>query len=74
LPFSLILSFRLSDVIHSEGKLYLVFEFVDMDLKKYMDSVKGALDPELIKVVHPHRLLLTLLPPCSPSQVRCWRD
>jgi serine/threonine protein kinase len=36
-------------VIHSEGKLYLVFEFVDMDLKKYMDSVQGALDPELIK-------------------------
>jgi hypothetical protein len=41
---------RLNDVIHSEGKLYLVFEFVDMDLKKYMDSVPGALDPELIKV------------------------
>jgi hypothetical protein len=36
-------------VIHSEGKLSLVFEFVDMDLKKYMDSVKGVLDPEFIK-------------------------
>lgn len=37
-------------MIHSEGRLYLVFEFVDMDLKKYMDSVNGMLDPELIKV------------------------
>lgn len=29
---------RLLDVVHSEKKLYLVFEFLDMDLKKYMDS------------------------------------
>lgn len=40
---------ELNDVIHSEGRLYLVFEFVDMDLKKYMDTIQGALDPELIK-------------------------
>ena len=41
---------RLNDVIHSEGRLYLVFEFVDMDLKKYMESIHGSLDPELIRV------------------------
>jgi serine/threonine protein kinase len=41
----------LNDVIHSDGRLYLVFEFVDMDLKKYMDSVNGPLEPELIKVL-----------------------
>lgn len=29
---------RLLDVIHSETKLYLVFEFLDQDLKKYMDN------------------------------------
>ncbi|XP_078260403.1 cyclin-dependent kinase 2-like isoform X1 [Rhinoraja longicauda] len=29
---------RLLDVIHSEKKLYLVFEFLNQDLKKYMDS------------------------------------
>ncbi|XP_067891851.1 cyclin-dependent kinase 2-like isoform X5 [Heterodontus francisci] len=28
----------LLDVIHSEKKLYLVFEFLNQDLKKYMDS------------------------------------
>jgi serine/threonine protein kinase len=30
----------LLDVEYSEGRLYLVFEYVDQDLKKYMDSVK----------------------------------
>jgi negative regulator of PHO system len=29
---------RLLDVIHTEQKLMLVFEYVDQDLKKYMDS------------------------------------
>ncbi len=29
---------RLYDVIHSEKRLYLVFEFVDLDLKKQMDA------------------------------------
>lgn len=28
---------KLHDVIHSNKKLVLVFEFVDMDLKKYMN-------------------------------------
>lgn len=31
---------RLFDVLHSENKLYLVFEFLDQDLKRYMDSVR----------------------------------
>ncbi|XP_015359648.2 cyclin-dependent kinase 3 isoform X2 [Marmota marmota marmota] len=30
---------RLLDVVHSEKKLYLVFEFLSQDLKKYMDSM-----------------------------------
>ncbi|NWS18820.1 CDK2 kinase, partial [Pachyramphus minor] len=29
---------RLLDVIHTENKLYLVFEFLHQDLKKFMDS------------------------------------
>ncbi|KAK9989577.1 hypothetical protein SO802_029816 [Lithocarpus litseifolius] len=29
---------RLQDVVHSEKRLYLVFEYLDLDLKKYMDS------------------------------------
>ncbi|NXY92748.1 CDK3 kinase, partial [Alcedo cyanopectus] len=29
---------RLLDVVHSQKKLYLVFEYLNQDLKKYMDS------------------------------------
>ncbi|KAJ3210803.1 Cyclin-dependent kinase catalytic subunit [Clydaea vesicula] len=29
---------RLLDIIHNEVKLYLIFEFLDLDLKKYMDT------------------------------------
>lgn len=41
----------LHDVIHTENKLMLVFEFMDKDLKKYMDSHgdRGALPPPTIK-------------------------
>ena len=42
---------RLYDVIHSDKKLYLVFEFVDMDLKRLMDSKAGfTRDRRSIKV------------------------
>lgn len=42
---------RLHDVIHTENKLMLVFEHMDKDLKKYMDSRgdRGMLDPVTIK-------------------------
>jgi negative regulator of PHO system len=44
---------RLQDVIHTENKLMLVFEYMDQDLKKYMDTVgranHGALDASTIK-------------------------
>nr|XP_012634307.1 cyclin-dependent kinase 3 isoform X1 [Microcebus murinus] len=33
---------RLLDVVHSEKKLYLVFEFLSQDLKKYMDSTPAS--------------------------------
>ncbi|XP_065275861.1 cyclin-dependent kinase 2 isoform X3 [Emys orbicularis] len=43
---------KLLDVIHTENKLYLVFEFLHQDLKKFMDSssISGIPLP-LIKVV-----------------------
>jgi serine/threonine protein kinase len=42
---------RLYDVIHCDRKLYLVFEFLDLDLKKLMDSTPGfSKDHRLIKV------------------------
>ncbi|CAN0890964.1 Cell division control protein 2 homolog [Linum grandiflorum] len=30
---------KLRDVVHSERRLYLVFEYMDLDLKKHMDSI-----------------------------------
>lgn len=48
---------NLLDIIHSDTKLYLIFEFLDLDLKKYMDSTapKG-LSKELVKS-YTHQLL-----------------
>ncbi|RVD89506.1 uncharacterized protein DFL_000510 [Arthrobotrys flagrans] len=43
---------RLHNIVHADGhKLYLVFEFLDMDLKKYMETIpKGVpLEPGLVK-------------------------
>jgi len=43
----------LIDVVHIAGKqsnkLYLVFEYLDQDLKRYMDAVDGLLSDELVK-------------------------
>lgn len=44
----------LLDIVHADSKLYLVFEFLDMDLKKYMETVNSkngnrGLDKQLIK-------------------------
>ncbi len=41
---------RLNDVVQSEGRLFLVFEFVDKDLKRYFDATEGMLSPQLVKV------------------------
>ncbi|XP_053157665.1 cyclin-dependent kinase 3 isoform X2 [Hemicordylus capensis] len=41
---------RLLDVVHSQKKLYLVFEYLYQDLKKYMDSSRtGELPLSLVK-------------------------
>ncbi|KAJ1898902.1 Cyclin-dependent kinase catalytic subunit [Kickxella alabastrina] len=41
---------RLLDIVYDDYKLYLVFEFLDLDLKKYMDSVGPAgLSPVQVK-------------------------
>ena len=43
--------YRLQDVVHSEKRLYLVFEYLDLDLKKHMDSSPDfAKDPRQVKV------------------------
>ncbi|KAD4982707.1 hypothetical protein E3N88_19378 [Mikania micrantha] len=41
---------RLQDVVHSDKRLYLVFEYLDLDLKKHMDSCpEFSKDPRLVK-------------------------
>ncbi|GAM16915.1 hypothetical protein SAMD00019534_000900, partial [Acytostelium subglobosum LB1] len=40
---------RLYDVIHTERKLTLVFEYLDQDLKKYMDECGGEVAKPTIK-------------------------
>ncbi len=42
--------FSLQDILHQDVKLYLVFEFMHMDLKKFIDTVRGDIDPMLVKV------------------------
>lgn len=41
----------LEDVLMEESRLYLVFEFLSMDLKKYMDTLRPEkmMDPELVR-------------------------
>jgi serine/threonine protein kinase len=40
---------ELKEVIYSEDKLYLIFEYCDYDLKKYMRQVGGPLPPQEVK-------------------------
>ena len=37
----------LQDVVHSENKLYLVFEYLDQDLKKFMDASPDGIKPKV---------------------------
>lgn len=42
---------RLHDVVHTEAKLVLIFEFCEQDLKRYMDThgKRGALEPNTVR-------------------------
>ena len=40
---------KLIEIINGDKKLYLVFEFMDHDLKKYLDLNGGPLPPKLVK-------------------------
>ena len=39
----------LLDLIHGEKKLHLIFEYLDFDLKKFMDQSNGPIHPQLVK-------------------------
>ena len=40
---------RLYDVVHTERRLTLVFEYLDQDLKKYLDICEGGLEATILK-------------------------
>ena len=42
-------SFRLKEVIYQDDNLYLIFEYCEFDLKKYMRSIGGPLPIETVK-------------------------
>lgn len=50
--FICMISCRLLDVVHHNAKLYLVFEYLDLDLKRYMDSIRasGGMSADQVKV------------------------
>jgi cyclin-dependent kinase len=59
---------RLFDVVHSEKKLTLVFEFLDLDLKKFLDlNSEGGADPATIR--HFMRQLLEGIDFCHQRSV-----
>lgn len=44
---------RLMDIVHADAKLYLVFEYLDLDLKRYMDTAakkEGGFGAEHVRV------------------------
>jgi cyclin-dependent kinase len=50
------------DICHAEAKLFLVFEFLDLDLKRYMDKIGDGdgMGPAIVKVSHHLKLILAL--------------
>ena len=52
---------RLENVLSEPSRLYLVFELVDMDLKKYMDRRPELLSPQLVSDIFIIFLLLAEL-------------
>ena len=59
---------RLLDIVHADQKLYLVFEFLDVDLKRYMEAGNSQGTPltlELCQVCAFHYCLGAPAPPPS---------
>lgn len=56
----------LQDVLMQDSRLYLIFEFLSMDLKKYLDSIPPGqfMDSSLVKV---KSCVLLLILKCPPS-------
>lgn len=42
---------KLKEIIHGENKLYLVFEYFNMDMKKYLDKLGTPLPLNQVKII-----------------------
>jgi serine/threonine protein kinase len=40
---------ELKDIVHGENKLYLVFEYFNLDMKKYLDTTGGPMQSPMVK-------------------------
>ena len=53
---------RLLEIVHADQKLYLVFEFLDMDLKRYIDHGNQNGTPITLDIVKVNTSLLGFSP------------
>ncbi len=56
---------RLLDIVHADQKLYLVFEFLDVDLKRYMDLANKNQTPITLEMSKVCRRSLFLAVPAA---------
>jgi len=42
---------NLIDIVHGENKLYLVFEYFNLDMKKYLDRKGAAMDIDHVRSI-----------------------
>ena len=61
---------RLYDVVHSSDKVFMVMEFLDLDLKNYLNREPEGLPPLLIKVGWPNERLFIPLVLRLPNAAR----
>lgn len=62
-----LITVTLHDIIHTEKSLTLVFEYLDRDLKQYMDACGGVLSINNVKVCQVMLILLRALSNCFES-------
>lgn len=63
------------DIVHADQKLYLVFEFLDVDLKRYMENLNQARTPITLPIVkvRPSSMLSDFIRLVPGSPDRCPR-
>jgi hypothetical protein len=55
---------RLLDIVHADQKLYLVFEFLDVDLKRYMEAGNSQGEPLSLELC---QVMIFISLPRTPS-------